>query len=81
MRVDMDTTLGDILALPGGAQIIGPIMKDFEALAGDDTAKDPDTAAIFEAMARYMPLHGIRSFAGGQVTEEMLQGIIAMLNR
>ena len=81
MRVDMDTTLGDILALPGGAQIIGPIMKDFEALAGADTAKDPDTAAIFEAMARYMPLHGIRSFAGGQVTEEMLQGIIAMLNR
>ncbi|MCL1795389.1 MAG: glycoside hydrolase family 3 C-terminal domain-containing protein [Clostridia bacterium] len=80
-HVDMDTTLGDILALPGGAQIIGPIMKGFETLADDSAAKDEGSAAIFDAIARYMPLHGILSFAGGQVTKEMLQEIVAMLNR
>jgi len=81
VRVGMDTTLGDIMALPGGAQIVGPLMQGFLDLAGAGNEKDPATAAIFEAMARYMTLYGVRCFAGDQLTEETLQGMIAMLNR
>lgn len=80
IRVDRDTPIGDILALPGAAQQLAPLVRGFtQATVGDE--KDAPTAAMFEAVLRYLPLHALRSFGGDTFTSEMMDAFIAQLNR
>lgn len=79
LKVGPDTTLGDILTLPGGQQALEPLTKQFGAMLGG--GGDAATAAMMEAVTRYLPLHAVRSFAGDAFTDEVMQGIIDAMNR
>lgn len=80
LTVTLDTTIGDILTLPGGAKAMEPLLKQLGGINTDGVQGDAATAAMMEAALRYMPLHAIRSFAGDAVTDEALQHIVDKLN-
>lgn len=81
VEVTRDSTIGDILALPGGQQALAPLMRHFGGvLSGGDKA-DATVAAMMEAMVRDLPLHTLRSFAGELFTDEVMDGIIEAMNR
>ena len=37
-------------------------------------------SGMMEAMVGFMPLHALKSFGGGQVSDEMLKRLVAALN-
>lgn len=81
------STIGDLMSQPAGQAAIKPVLDGMaKAFGGGDAPKERDnalgegTAAMMEAMMRDMPISAVMSFGGGQLTEEMLQGIIAQAN-
>lgn len=79
-RFTTDSTLGDIMDSPSGQAVAEQIfkgMRSFTEAAGEGSAVSNDMMA---AMMRDMPLHAIASFAGEQMSMEVLAGMIRMLN-
>lgn len=78
----INSTLGDILADPEKAGIVGGMMK---SLRGDDgkreeQAKNEATSKeMMQAMMGYMPLRSLISFAG--IPREMLEKLVTELNK
>ena len=81
----MNTTLGDVMANPKGAAMMGEMMRAMNPLAGA-AEPDQDGNAIMEgeamdAMMRYMPLRGLVMFAGGsKEVEAQLLRLVDALN-
>lgn len=82
-KFTINSTMGDILADPKGAQIIGEMMQAMGSIAPQPTEGE-DSGAMSEAgmaaMMQSMPLRGIAMFAGDAVTPDMLQGLLDALN-
>ena len=81
LAVTPDTTIGDILALPGGPHALSPLMAGFSGIMGTGEETDATTGAMIQAMMKDLPLHALRSFAGDLFTEEVMWGLIDALNR
>lgn len=77
--VTPDTTIGDIMAMPGGMHAIEPLLNSFSDMMGGE--RDETTAAMMQAVVRYIPLHTLRSFAGDTFTDEVMWRIIGRLNQ
>ena len=81
----MNTTLGDVMANPKGAAMMGEMMRAMNPLAG---AAEPDQdgntimeGEAMDAMMRYMPLRGLVMFAGGsKEVEAQLLRLVDALN-
>ena len=78
-----DTILGDLLAIPEAKAVLEPVMAGLaqmfnHAPEGADKAESAVTEEMGMAMIKYMPLRGIRSFAG-MATEE-LNTLVEQLN-
>lgn len=74
-QVTLDTTFGDLLAIPGARELVTPYLS----LMADDSEADAmgeSTAGMMEAMIRYMPLRNLLAFTGGKVTAEQCQVLL-----
>ncbi len=80
VRVTMDTTFGDLMKIPGSQPILQPVMGGMMAQFGG-VPKDDSMSGMMNAMVGFMPLHALKSFGGGQVSDKMLEEMIAALNR
>lgn len=82
-KITMDTTIGDIMKRPGAAEMLKSFTEKFaqDVMGGDTDALGESGAAMAEAMLRYMPLHGLISFAGGAITWEDCEKIADALNK
>lgn len=80
VRVTMDTTFGDLIKIPGSQPILQPVMGGMMAQFGG-VPEDDSMSGMMDAMVGFMPLHALKSFGGGQVSDKMLEELIAALNR
>ena len=80
VRVTMDTTFGDLMKIPGSQPILQPVMGGMTAQFGG-VPEDDSMSGMMDAMVGFMPLHALKSFGGGQVSDKMLEELIAALNR
>jgi len=80
--VHRNTLVVDLLSNPK----LAPIAKELLAKANENNQvinmadMDSETAEMMEAMMKYMPLRALVSFSQGAFTEEMLSGLIALMN-
>lgn len=77
-----NSTIGDIMANPMGAKIMGQMMQAMNPLA---SSEEPEEGGVFEeggmqAMMNYMPLRGLVMFGGGKEAEAGIQQLIDALN-
>lgn len=85
VQYDENSLFGDVCRDPEGKEVLEPYMDMIRKGMGmDEEASGAANEAISEdmmmAMLQYMPLRGVRSFCGDQMTEENLQGLIEKLN-
>ncbi len=79
IHVTMDTTFGDLMKIPGSEEILKPLMAGLVQQFGSTSEDDP-MSGMMDAMVGFMPIHNMKSFGGDQVTDEMLNGLVAALN-
>ncbi len=79
--VTLDTTIGDVLHLDGAREILRPLMDAYAAALGGSAADSmgESTASMMEAQLKYMPLRGMVSFGGGEITTESCLKIVEQL--
>ena len=79
---DEDSITLDIAACPAAAAIVTASMRkpDWENGEEGSAASEAVTDEMSSAMMRYMPLRGMISFSGGQVTHEDLKKLIDRMN-
>ncbi len=75
-----NSTIGDIIEDPYAEEIFKPVIQQ---IIEKSPLKDApgDLYQMFVNMMKYMPLRGLLSFGGEQITEEMLDELIRKLNR
>lgn len=82
-RVDCDTIAGDIMDHPALAPVLSKLLQPLGLMSrpqNTDQKLGEATAVMQAAMFKNAPLRAIRNFAKGKVDNEMLKGIVAMLN-
>lgn len=83
--VTADSTMGDLLKIPGGEQIVQQLTGGMGAYFGAGSADDAASAAISQemilAMVRDIPLHAFSQYAGDAFPKEALEGLIYQLNQ
>ena len=81
LHVDGATTIGELMADPRTAPVVGQMMQQAaQSFGGDDvslTGSDSDQA-MMQAMMKGMPLKSLMSF--GMMTIEQMEGLVATLN-
>lgn len=82
VRVTADTTIGDLMRIPGADKLMAQVMGAMGgAFGGGDTPDLGEGAdAMMAAMIEGTPLHSCKSFTGGAFTDEMMNGLIDALN-
>ena len=88
-RFHINSTLGDILADPEAAAIMGPVLSGFSLGGSDDTgSNDTDSgedAAVSQemmaAMMADMPLRTLISFSSGAIREETILQMLDAINK
>jgi len=78
-----NSTMGDVMADPKGAQIMGQMMQAMNPMPAPEESEESSAfeASGAEAMMRYMPLRGMVMFGGGgKEVEAKVQQIIDALN-
>ena len=85
---DEDSIIMDIMRHPKAAAVIQAVMKQAmgDLFGGDNKRPDEEAPGAVSdemgaAMMNYMPLRSLISFSGGQLTHEMLAGILAQMNQ
>ncbi|GBF74802.1 glycosyl hydrolase [Paenibacillus sp. 598K] len=73
-----NSTIGDLLADPSAASLVAELMKSWPFPAMPDG--EDDHGGMMQALANNMPLRALVSFSGGQLTNELLDGMLAEFN-
>ncbi len=85
IHVTTDSTIGDLMAIPGAEPIVQQLMSGMAAHYGGDGQSDEAFAAIspemIAAMVKDMPLHVMCAYGGDAFPREQLDGMIAYLNQ
>jgi len=80
LYVDINTPLGDILAVPKYAAVLQPVidmaMRAMSPTEGIASIMPPEAIAV---MLKEMPLRGIDMFAGGMIPPGLIEGLTAQL--
>lgn len=72
-----NSTLGDLLADPAGAQVIQAMIQRMNS---GWPVIDEETQMMMNAVMLDMPLRSLVAFSGGAFTEEIMNGILRQLN-
>lgn len=83
-EITLNTTVGDILKLDGAKEILRPLIEAYGIALGSTTennALGESTANMMEAQLKYMPLRGMVSFGGGNITTESCLAMVEKLNQ
>ncbi|WP_152393681.1 glycoside hydrolase family 3 C-terminal domain-containing protein [Paenibacillus guangzhouensis] len=75
-----NSTFGDILRDPYGAQIAEPLLRKFREQSGLGDGLEQDAPEMMLAMMNDMPIRSLLAFAQGAFTDEMLEGLLMQLN-
>jgi beta-glucosidase len=87
------STIGDIMAIPGGAEIVMEMFGQMAKIFGVDGPGDPAGAGKqadgegalggmdIQALMSGIPLRTLKTFSGGKLDDKMLDGIIEQLNQ
>lgn len=73
-----NSTLGDIMEDPKGAAIVHELVKN--SPLGAVASADKETPEMMEAVIKSLPLRGLVAFSGGAMTDEMMEGLLGLLN-
>jgi len=77
-----NSTVGDSMNDPKGKMIMEKTMQQFKQHKGMGfNLSQMQNSEMRKALMRYMPLRGLINFSGGAFNEEMLDGLIAQLNK
>lgn len=76
----MNSTLGDIMANPIGAQFMAQMMTQSAASAAGESGDALGMGAGLMEMMNGMPLRSLIAFGGGMVPTEIIEGLLAQLN-
>ncbi|PNR96217.1 glycoside hydrolase family 3 C-terminal domain-containing protein [Petrotoga sp. 9PWA.NaAc.5.4] len=80
-KYDRNSTIGDLMEDPTGAQIIDELIQKLSKVGGMFSQDDHKSNEMVLAMIKYMPLRGLINFGKGQFTEEMLEEIHEKVNK
>ena len=82
MHVTLDSTFADIRKIPGGEKVYGPVLGDVLKAFGlmDNAAMGGGAAAMAESLLTGTPLHSMKSYTDGRLTDEMLVEMVRQLN-
>ncbi|MFD0618990.1 glycoside hydrolase family 3 C-terminal domain-containing protein [Paenibacillus sp. GCM10027629] len=75
-----NSTFGDIMRDPFGAQIAEPLLRKFREQSGLGDGLENDAPEMMLAMMNDMPIRALLAFAQGAFTDEMLDGLLMQLN-
>ncbi len=78
-RFTVNSTIGDIMADPKGAQVLGQMMQAMMPGGGPEAGEMFDDEGM-KAMMNALPLRGVMMMAGDSVKPEMLQALLDHLN-
>ena len=85
MELTPDSTIGDLMKVPGGAQVVEQLTAGMAAFFGagseGSAASEAITPEMMMAMMQDMPLHAMSAYAGEAFSREAMEGLIAMLNQ
>ena len=79
-RIHLNSTLGDIMAFPGGQEIVEMVLQGMQMITQAAGEGSPISREMMEAMIRDMPLRAILSFSGGKMSLGALLDLISKLN-
>jgi beta-glucosidase len=92
--ITRNTTVGQIMAIPGGAEIVmqmfqnvsqtlgvGDSSESDQATQSEDQSESPFGGMDMQALLAGMPLRTLATFSGGKMDNTMLEGLIQMLNQ
>lgn len=84
-KVTVNTIFIDLMKNPKAMQVLAPLMQSAMAtIAGGGESSDVASSAVSDemskAMLNYLPLRGIVSFSGGQITYDQLQAMVDEIN-
>lgn len=86
---DRFVTMGELMVHPAGGRIVAGMMAGYQQSAISEEEKErmlndeennEDVAMDYAAMGMDMPLCKVADMSGGAMAEEMVQGIVQMLN-
>lgn len=82
-KFDRHSTIGELMQDPEGLKIADTIVSQFRSQSGIGSGEGSDAISddMIEAMIRFIPLRGLITWSRGAFTEEMLEGILQMLNQ
>lgn len=82
-KITMDTTLGDVLLVEGAKELLAPWLEVFDVMGNseDEDVLGDGSKQMEEAMTKYMPIHGLVSFANGEKTFEEAEELVRKLNQ
>ena len=81
-EITLDTTIGDVLQMPRGREIVRPLIEAYGMMSADSGDADclgESTAQMMESMLRYMPLRGLVAFGNGKITDADAQKVVEQL--
>jgi len=77
-----NSTVGDLMNDPKGKMIMQEMMQQFKQHKGMGfNLSQMQNSEMGQALIKYMPLRSLINFSGGTLSEEMLDGLIAQLNK
>ena len=83
----VDSIFMDVMRDPKAMSVMKPFIDQLRAAFSPDPAEAASQAAqeavsedMGAAMLQYMPLRGVLSFGGGQVSDEMVEGMLRQIN-
>lgn len=79
-RIHINSTLGDVMAFPGGQEIVDKTLEGMQMLTGAAGEGNAISREMLAAMIKDMPLRAVLSFSGGQLSLEALLALIDKLN-
>ncbi|OXS55826.1 glycosyl hydrolase [Cohnella sp. CIP 111063] len=81
IKATRNSTIGDLMSDPERAELVGEWMKKMSAANDTLGMLQEDGSEMVAAMMRYMPLRALVSFSQGALTDEMLDHMLAELNK
>ncbi|WP_372629634.1 glycoside hydrolase family 3 C-terminal domain-containing protein [Cohnella sp.] len=81
IKATRNSTIGDLMSDPKRAELVGEWMIKMSAANDTLGMLQEDGSEMVAAMMRYMPLRALVSFSQGALTDEMLDHMLAELNK